>query len=198
LLAAGTSIARLSPFVVEPGVSGTISKLDYSHYVCFPNDGQRHEIIEGEHYVNPAPSTYHQTVSRRIQFALYTLIELKQLGQVFNAPVDVQLGNHNIVQPDIVVILAAHQQIITPTKIKGIPDLIVEILSPSTLEHDQVLKRQMYEAAGVPEFWIVDPFEHCVSQLILNFKGSYELAAHAQRIAVSILPNVSVDLTQVG
>jgi len=182
---------------VEPVVSGTISKLDYSHYVCFPNDGQRHEIIEGEHYVNPAPSTYHQTVSRRIQFALYTLIELKQLGQVFNAPVDVQLGNHNIVQPDIVVILADHQQMITPTKIKGIPDLIVEILSPSTMEHDQVLKRHMYEAAGVPEFWIVDPFEHCVSQLILNLNGRYELATHAQRIAVSILPNVLVDLTQV-
>jgi Uma2 family endonuclease len=178
-------------------VSGTISKLNYSHYVCFPNDGRRHEIIDGEHYVNPAPSTYHQTVSRRIQFALYSAIELKGLGQVFDAPVDVQLGHHNIVQPDIIVILAAHQQMITPTKIKGIPDLLVEILSPSTMEQDQVLKRQMYEAAGVPEYWIVDPFEHTLTQLIRNEGGSYESSVQDQHVVASIVSNVSIDLNQV-
>ncbi len=178
-------------------MSGTISKLDYSHYVCFPNDGQRHEIIHGEHYVNPAPSTYHQTVSRRIQFALYSLIELQQLGQVFDAPVDVQLGNYNIVQPDIVVILARHEQMVTPTKIKGIPDLIVEILSPSTMEQDQVLKRQMYETAGVPEYWIVDPFEHSIAQLIRNSNGTYDSSNHEQRIVAHVVPNVWIDLAQV-
>lgn len=178
-------------------MSGTISKLNYSHYVCFPNDGRRHEIIDGEHYVHPAPSTYHQTVSRRIQFALYSAIELQGLGQVFDAPVDVQLGQHNIVQPDIVVILAARQQMITPTKIKGIPDLIVEILSPSTMEQDQVLKRQMYEGAGVPEYWIVDPFEHTLTQLIRNESGSYERSVQDQNVVASIVPNVSIDLKQV-
>lgn len=121
----GRSQRHIQPFE-EPSVSGTSTKLDYSHYVCFPHDGKRHEIIDGEHYVNPAPSTYHQTVSRRIQFELYSKTELQQLGQVFNAPVDLQLGDHNIVQPDIVVVLAVHEQIITPTKIKGIPDLIIE------------------------------------------------------------------------
>lgn len=178
-------------------MSGTSTKLDYSHYVCFPNDGRRHEIIDGEHYVNPAPSTYHQTISRRIQFELYAKIELQQLGQVYNAPVDLQLGNHDIVQPDIVVVLAEHQQIITPTKIKGIPDLIIEILSPSTIENDQVLKRRVYEAAGVPEYWIVDPFEHTVTQLIRGAQGSYESTVQDKRIAASILPNVSIDLRQV-
>jgi len=178
-------------------VSGTSTGLDYSHYVCFPDDGRRHEIIEGEHYVNPAPSTYHQTVSRRIQFELYSQIELRQLGQVFNAPVDLQLGNHNIVQPDIVVILAAHQHIITPTKIKGIPDLIIEILSPSSVENDQVLKRRVYESAGVPEYWIVDPCEHTITQLVRGAQGSYEAALQQTQIATSILPGVSLDLHRV-
>lgn len=178
-------------------MSGTSAKLDYSHYVCFPDDGKRHEIIDGEHFVNPAPSTYHQTVSRRIQFQLYSQIELQQLGQVFNAPVDLQLGDHNIVQPDIVVVLNEHQQIITPTKIKGIPDLIIEILSPSTIENDQVLKRRVYEAAGVPEYWMVDPFEHTVTQLILGSQRTYESAVQGRQITASILPSVSLDLRHV-
>ena len=178
-------------------MSGTSTGLDYSHYVCFPDDGKRHEIMDGEHYVNPAPSTYHQTVSRRIQFELYSQIELQQLGQVFDAPVDLQLGNHNIVQPDIVVILAEHQHIITPTKIKGIPDLIIEILSPSSIEIDQVLKRRLYESAGVPEYWIVDPFEHAITQLVRGSHGSYESTMRHRQIETSILPSVSLDLSRV-
>lgn len=178
-------------------MSGTSAKLNYSHYVCFPDDGKRHEIVDGEHYVNPAPSTYHQTVSRRIQFELYSQIELRQLGQVFDAPVDLQLGDHNIVQPDLVVILSDHEQIITPTKIKGVPDLIIEILSPSTAENDRVLKRRVYEAAGVPEYWIVDPFEHTVTQLVPGSQGSYESSLHEKRVATYLLPHVSLDLVQV-
>lgn len=178
-------------------MSGLSTKMDYSHYVCFPSDGKRHEIIDGEHYVNPAPSTYHQTLSRRIQFALYSIIELQHLGQVFDAPVDLQLGDHNIVQPDIVVVLAKHQHIITPTKIKGTPDLIIEILSQSTIENDQILKRRIYEAAGVPEYWIVDPFEHTVTQLIRGSQGTFKATMQDKLVVASILPNVSVGLSRV-
>jgi len=170
--------------------------LGYAEYVCFPDDGKRHEIIEGEHYMNPAPSTNHQTVSRRIQFSLYSQIELKGLGQVFDAPVDLQLNEHNIVQPDIVLVLEAKRQIITPTKIKGIPDLIIEILSPTSIDNDCVLKRQMYETAGVPEYWIVDPFEHEVQQLVLE-EGKYVLRGHGDTITLTVLENIRVDLKEV-
>ncbi len=146
-------------------MSNTSTKLTYEDYVCFPDDGKRHEIIDGDHYVNPAPSTYHQTVSRRIQFLLYQGIELENLGVVYNAPVDLQLGDFNIVQPDIVVVLKANEKIITPTKIKGTPDLVIEILSPSSAENDRKLKRSLYEKSSVPEYWIVDPFEHELTQL---------------------------------
>jgi Uma2 family endonuclease len=107
--------------------------------------------------VTPAPSTTHQTVSKRLQHQLYTQVELAGLGVVFNAPVDVQLGEYDIVQPDLVVVLKERAQMITHPKINGVPDLVVEILSPSTAEIDRSLKKRIYERAGVGEYWIADP-----------------------------------------
>ena len=172
------------------------TKLGYAEYVCFPDDGKRHEIIEGAHYMNPAPSTYHQTVSRRIQFLLYAQIELKQIGQVYDAPVDLHLNEFNIIQPDIVLVLESQRQIITPSKIKGVPALVVEIISPSTRKNDLVLKRQVYEAAGVPEYWIVDPLEHELHQLILE-NGAYVVREHDGVVSPSVVENVHVKLDEV-
>ena len=108
------------------------AKLGYSEYCCFPDDGRRHEIIDGDHFTTPAPSTIHQTVSKRLQYQPYTQVELAGLGLVFNAPVDVQLTEHDIVQPDLVVVLKHgadgkdRTRRITPTKIDGVPDLVVD------------------------------------------------------------------------
>ena len=107
--------------------------------------------------MTPAPSTVHQTVSKRLQYQLYTQIELAGLGVVFNAPVDVQLTDHDIVQPDLVVVLKGRESIIAHAKINGVPDLVVEILSPSTTRSDTALKKSLYQRAGVSEYWIVDP-----------------------------------------
>ena len=172
------------------------AKLGYREYCCFPDDGRRHEIIDGDHYVNPAPSTYHQTVSRRLQYQLYTQIELAGRGVVYDAPVDVQLTDHDIVQPDLVVVLAPRTQMITPTKIKGIPDLLVEILSPSTASHDATLKKQLYERVGVAEYWIVDPDNHTLDQLVLA-DGRYERRPAADVVPLAILEGVTVRLTDV-
>lgn len=172
-------------------------KLGYREYVNFPQDGRRHEIIGGEHFVNPAPETYHQTISRRIQFQLYSQLELNRLGVVFDAPTDLQLSETDIVQPDLIVILEANRTIITPTKIKGVPDLVVEILSKSTAEMDCTLKKELYCRAGVPEYWIVDPYEHLVQQFRLA-GGNYTLVGNqTDRIEVATMDGVAVDLAQV-
>jgi hypothetical protein len=93
-------------------------KLTYREYRCFPQDGRRHEIIDGEHKVNPASETYHQkTLSRRIQFQLYVQIEQAGLGVVFNAPTDLELSETDIVQPDLIVVSEARKTIITPTEV---------------------------------------------------------------------------------
>ena len=169
---------------------------DYEAYAAIPNDGKRHEVIAGVHIMNPAPNLYHQELSRRIQFQLYSAIELKDLGVVINAPVDVQLGTHDIVQPDLVVITKDRRQIMTPTKVKGTPDLIVEILSPSNSNHDLITKRQTYLQHGIPEYWIVSPDDHEVLQLIL-IDEVYEEQRHQDSITMHVPPKPTVDLTRV-
>lgn len=150
------------------------AKLGYREYCCLPDDGRRHEIIDGDHYMTPAPTTTHQTVSKRLQYQLYTQVELAGLGLVFNAPVDVQLTDHDIVQPDLVVVLEDRTRMVTHTKIVGPPDLIVEILSPSTAAIDTSLKKQLYERIGVGEYWIADPENLRVEQYRL-VEGVYQL-----------------------
>jgi Uma2 family endonuclease len=169
---------------------------DYGAYAAIPSDGQRHEILEGEHFVNPAPNLYHQQISRRIQFQLYSQIELKELGVVINAPVDVQLSNRDIVQPDLVIVTRQQQHIMTPIKVKGIPDLLIEILSPANPDHDLKTKRRVYEQCGVPEYWIVLPEEHSVLQLILS-DGKYSEQEASESITMAVAPHVTVDLRKV-
>lgn len=185
-------------------------KLTYADYVKIPDDGRRHEIIDGVHYINgqrhdlvgeeslmnPAPSTYHQSVSGRMYFQLFQQIELSKLGFVFHAPCDVQLSEHKIVQPDIVVVLNDRKWIITPTKIKGAPNLVMEILSPSSEENDCVRKRDVYLAAGVPEYWIIDPLEHTVEQLVLR-DGRYQSEPEANVRRLSILDGVTIQVNEI-
>ena len=172
-------------------------KMGYREYCAIPDDGRRHEIVDGVHYVNPAPSTYHQTVSRKIQFQLFAQIELKEEGFVFNAPTDLQLSEHDIVQPDILLVLKRHKIKITPTKIKGPPDLVIEIISPGTKDHDRVRKFSLYGQSGVAEYWIVDIDEHRVEQYVLRH-GQYQLlGTHTEEIAPDSIEHVRVDLTQV-
>ena len=146
--------------------------------------------------MNPAPNLYHQEISRRIQFQLYSAIEIPELGVVIDAPVDVQLSDHNIVQPDLVVITKQRRYIMTPTKVKGIPDLLIEILSPSNPTHDLITKRQAYLECEVPEYWIVFPDEHKVLQLTL-VNGEYQEWEASDSITMVMPPHTRVDLTKV-
>ena len=178
-------------------VSSAHGKLGYAQYVCFPDDGRRHEVIDGDHYMNPAPTTDHQRFSRRIQFQLYDQIEETERGEVFNAPTDLQLTDHDIVQPDLIIVMSERRSIITPTKVKGTPNLIVEILSPSTKKNDCVLKKELYERVGVPEYWIVDPDENMVDQFVLREGKFASEGSHAKELAAATIENVRVDLTKV-
>ena len=169
---------------------------DYAAYAAIPNDGRRHEIIDGEHFVNPAPSLYHLEISKHITFQLYSQIDLNGHGKVFYSPVDLQLSGNDIVQPDIVVVTLKRKHILTPTKIKGVPDLVIEILSPSNPDHDLKTKRQLYEDAGVPECWLVLPDEHQVLQLMLA-EGRYTESVATDSITMKVAPHATVDLNRV-
>jgi Uma2 family endonuclease len=169
----------------------------YADYCRIPPDRMRHEIIDGRHFVNPAPSPYHQTVSRRLQYELMRLIEKRGLGEVFDAPIDVHLGPGTVVQPDLVVLRTRTRSIVGDKKLTGVPDLIIEILSPSNRRHDTRRKRARYERAGVREFWLVDPDTHTIEQLLLR-RGRYELvAATSDRITLRVLRGVTIELGEV-
>ncbi len=146
--------------------------------------------------MSPAPATKHQKVSRKIQFQLYAQIELKKLGEVYNAPTDVELAAHDIVQPDIIVVVYKQLYIITPKKIKGIPTLVIEILSESNPRHDQVLKFEMYQRTGVPEYWIVDPDEQTVQQFELVDGRYIDAGIHRESISAKSIPDVTVNLIE--
>jgi Uma2 family endonuclease len=144
----------------------------YADYAALPDDGNRYEIIAGVLYMTPAPGTGHQSVSARLVTFLVTHVEFAGLGRVFAAPVDVELAPDTVVQPDIVVILSANLDRITPSRIIGAPDLVVEILSPGTAGYDRREKQDAYARAGVGEYWIVDPGAQTVELLTLD-QGGY-------------------------
>ena len=181
---------------MDPRNSPT-TKYSYREYQYFPDNGMRHEIVDGDHYMSPAPSTKHQTVSRRIQFQLYAQIELKGLGQVFDAPTDVELSPHDIVQPDLLVVLQKNLRIVSTKRIRGVPDLIIEILSDSNPDHDRVLKLEMYQRAGLPEYWIVDPEEEFVEAYVLAEGRLKLVGTHRESIQVATMSGFEVDLKQV-
>lgn len=145
-------------------------RLTYADYCRMPS-GERYELVEGDlRKMTPAPSVFHQKVSGRIEKALRHWVENRDLGEVYDAPIDVVLSEHNVVQPDILYVSLERLGIIKEACIRGAPDLVIEILSPSTAELDQVTKRRIYGRYGVREFWIVDPDGH-----------SIEVAAHNGR-----------------
>lgn len=141
-------------------------KLTYDDLKQIPEDDPfRHEICDGMHVATPSPIVPHQQVVGELFHQLYSAIHRTRLGRVFTAPLDVELGRFDVVEPDIVVVLHRNLDIITESHIVGVPDLLVEVLSPSTASRDRGIKRARYELAAVPEYWIVDPVERGVDVL---------------------------------
>lgn len=138
-------------------------RLTYDDYVLFPQDGRRHEILDGEHYVTAAPFVRHQILSFRLTLALGTFAEARHLGQVLAAPLDVLLSEHDIVQPDLIFLSSARLHLFTERHLRGAPDLVVEILSESTRRTDREIKAEIYDRAGVQEYWVVDPVQNTVT-----------------------------------
>ena len=138
-------------------VAQTATKLTYDDFVLFPDDGKRHELIDGEHFVSPSPNLRHQRVLRDFGFLLHRFVEANDLGEVFLAPLDVVFSIHDVVEPDIIFVSNARSSILTAANLQGSPDLVVEVLSPSNRRYDEVKKRGLYERADVGEYWIVDP-----------------------------------------
>ncbi len=132
-------------------------KFTYEDYLLFPEDGRRHELIDGEHFMTPAPSTRHQKISANLLYFIKDHLRRTKEGEVFYAPTDVVLSEQDVVEPDLLFVSTARASIITDKNIQGAPDLVVEIISETSRKTDKTIKRKLYEGYGVREYWIVDP-----------------------------------------
>jgi len=147
---------RIIAVMSSPGLRANVP-YTYQEYQYLPNDGRRYEIVEGELYVTPAPSPMHQTVSRRLQFVLMKQLEEPGIAFIFNAPFDVILAETSVVEPDLAIIRQGRRGSLSKRGFEGAPDVVVEILSPTTRGNDVFLKKTAYARLGVAEYWIVDP-----------------------------------------
>jgi Uma2 family endonuclease len=143
----------------------------YEDYLLLPED-RRYEIVDGDLFMTPAPTPYHQIVLSNLQFLLESFVRERQLGKAIFAPCDVVLSEIDVVQPDILFVSEARLAIIGEKYISAAPDLVVEVLSPSTASRDQTIKTKLYERSGVRELWIASPEARTV-EVLVNDKGVF-------------------------
>jgi Uma2 family endonuclease len=170
-------------------------KLTYEDLRKMPDDGKRYELIDGEVFMMPTPTTSHQRTLGNLLFALGSLADERDLGEVFVAPTDVVFGERTAVQPDLLFIRKDRLSIVTEMNVQGAPDLVIEVLSPSNAAFDRETKLQVYARGGVRELWYVDPDARSVDVLELGVDRHYALISRLAAIdslTSTALPGLSL------
>lgn len=152
-------------------MSSTSTKMTYDEYCLLPEDRNQYELIDGELIVTPSPSRVHQKIVVRLSSRLEVHVESKLLGEVYVAPLDTIFGKYTVVQPDILFVSRDRLAEVGKERIEGAPDLVVEVLSPSTADQDRRRKLAVYSQFGVQEYWIVDPESRMIEVFERTEKG---------------------------
>ena len=176
-------------------------KLTYEDLVLFPDDGKRHELIDGEHYVTASPNLKHQVIVRNLIGLLWSFLRDKTVGSVFGAPLDVLFSEFDVVEPDLLFVTNERRKVLTAKNIQGAPDLVVEVGSPSTRRRDELIKHRLYERFGVSEYWVVDPDLDLIKVYRLT-DGRYARVAEltlaaGDVLATPLLPGLELPLTEI-
>jgi Uma2 family endonuclease len=187
------------PDDMQPARSSA-TRFTYEDYLNFPQDGRRHELIDGEHVVTPSPVRRHQELVVRLTAAMEVYLRGRPIGHVFVAPFDVILSDLDVVEPDLLYISNERSEILRDW-VHGAPDLVVEILSPGTRKVDEITKRRLYDRVGVKEYWIVDPELDAVKIFHRAEDGTFpriaELTREAQGLLTTpLLPAFSLSLDE--
>jgi Uma2 family endonuclease len=141
----------------------------YEDWLELPDDGARYEVVDGELHVTPPPTIAHQRASLRLVLPMARFVEETGVGEVLEAPVGVRLPGQPVpLEPDIVFVSAAGRATLGPQYIEGVPDLVVEVLSPGSSTYDRGKKLRAYQAAGVPEYWLLDYEARTIEVLVLE------------------------------
>jgi Uma2 family endonuclease len=178
------------------------TKLTYDDFVLFPDDGMRHELIDGEHYVTPSPNPKHQVVLGDLYLLIANWLKIHRVGRVMLSPLDVVFTKFDVVEPDLLYLSNERAaQVMTSKNVQGVPELVVEIASPSTRRRDETIKRRLYERSGVSEYWFVDPELDVVRVYRTGAKG-FEMAMELSReagdvLSTSLLPGLELPLARI-
>ncbi|HLN79599.1 MAG TPA: Uma2 family endonuclease [Thermoanaerobaculia bacterium] len=173
-------------------------RFTYDDYARLPDD-RRYEVIDGELFLTPAPTPYHQIVKGRIERLLENHVERGSLGMVLDAPCDVVLSKFDVLQPDIFFISAGRLATIGEKYISDAPDLVIEVLSPGTRRRDRTLKSKRYALFGVREMWIADPERKTIEVFVNSGDGFRRDAAFGGEdvLRSPLLPGLEVPLARV-
>jgi len=175
------------------------AKLTTEDYRRLPDGGPRFQLIEGELYESPTPSRYHQIISRNLNFLLLKYLEKQPLGELYHAPFDVYLSEHDVFQPDLVFVKKEHFDVLTDAGVEGTPDFVVEILSPSNAYLDKKAKLRVYARVGVHEFWLVDPETWSVHVYFLRQDAQTPAATYGEKdtFASPHFPGLSISAAEI-
>ncbi|MGE0816154.1 MAG: Uma2 family endonuclease [Vicinamibacterales bacterium] len=186
-----------------PSSPASDTRLTVDDLLLRPDDGKRHELIDGVHYVSASPSTRHQAISGRLFLSLGNfLVAHPALGRVFYAPLDVVFTRWDLVVPDLLVIAADQLDILTAKNVQGPPAIAIEILSPRTRKVDEQIKRRLFERGDVREYWVADPELELVKVYRRAADGAFPRVAELTResgdtLTTPILPGWSLALDAV-
>ena len=156
-----------------------ITKKTVKDYIELPEGPPYYQLIEGKLIMSPGPSYSHQRTVGRVFLELSRLLEEKGLGEALISPIDVYLDEKNVFQPDIVVLLKEGKAKVEEKGIFGPPDVVVEILSPSTAYYDLIVKKEVYERVGVKEYWLLDP-NRKTFEIYRNTEEGFKLTSQAR------------------
>lgn len=170
---------------------------DYQHLP--ESETKCYQLLGGNIVMAPAPTPYHQDISRNLVRLLDSHIEKHHLGKAYYAPIDVMFSNEDVVQPDILFISRERMNIIQENGLHGAPDLIVEIFSPATADRDRTYKRTLYARSRVLEYWLVDPDTQTIEVLTLGKKDYQRVGSYAQDQTLNspLLSGLAVPLNEI-
>ena len=177
-------------------------KLTYDDFLLFPDDGKRHELIDGEHYVTPCPNTKHQRLVGNVYWLLRSYLEDSRIGEIFVAPFDIVFSRFDVVEPDLLYMSKARASaILTEKHVTGAPELVIEITSPGTRKRDETIKRRLYERSAVSEYWVVDTDLDTVRvyrRVVDRFERPLELSLEAGDILhTGLFPGLELPLARI-
>jgi len=163
-----------------------------------PEGPPYYQLIEGDLIMSPAPSYSHQRTVGKVFLKLSRLLEEKGQGEVLISSIDVYLDEKNVFQPDIVVLLKEGKAKVEEKGIFGPPDVVVEILSPSTAYYDLIVKKEVYERAGVKEYWLLDP-NRKTFEIYKNTEEGFKLSSQAREKGkvLSEILDLEIDLKDI-